>query len=73
MISGAPLFIGKDFHGVSVTEKELLTGFPLIGTAAVFVAGVLLVSFNQLAITLGILVSHLVDYGLSCPTAGTGG
>ena len=132
VISGALLFIGKDFHGVSSTEKELLTSILLIGavagallagriadrigrrptvlgTAAVFAAGVLLaafspsyvvlliarvviglavgsasmvvplyigevapprirgalVSFNQLAITLGILVSYLVDYGLS--------
>jgi len=132
VISGALLFIGKDFHGVSATEKELLTSILLLGavagallagriadrigrrptvlgTAAVFVVGVLmaafspgyvvllaarvviglavgsasmvvplyigevapprirgaLVSFNQLAITLGILVSYLVDYGLS--------
>jgi len=132
VISGALLFIGKDFHGVSSTQKELLTSILLLGavagalaagriadrvgrrrtvlgTAAVFVAGVLLaafspgyivllaarvviglavgsasmvvplyigevapprirgalVSFNQLAITLGILVSYLVDYGLS--------
>jgi sugar porter (SP) family MFS transporter len=132
VISGALLFIGKDFHGMSSTEKELLTSILLIGavagallagrvadeigrrptvlaTAVVFVAGVLLaafspdypvlllarvvigiavgsasmvvplyigevapprirgalVSFNQLAITLGILVSYLVDYGLA--------
>jgi sugar porter (SP) family MFS transporter len=132
VISGALLFIGKDFHGVSSTQKELLTSILLLGavagallagriadrvgrrrtvlgTAAVFVVGVLLaafspgyvvllaarvviglavgsasmvvplyigevapprirgalVSFNQLAITLGILVSYLVDYGLS--------
>ena len=131
VISGALLFIGKDFR-ISSVQKELLTSILLIGavigallagriadrigrrptvlgTAAVFVAGVLLaafspgyvvllaarvviglavgaasmvvplyisevapprirgalVSFNQLAITLGILVSYLVDYGLS--------
>lgn len=132
VISGALLFIGKDFHGMSSTEKELLTSILLIGavagalvagrvadrigrrptvlaTAVVFVAGVLLaafspdypvlllarvvigvavgsasmvvplyigevapprirgalVSFNQLAVTLGILASYLVDYGLA--------
>jgi sugar porter (SP) family MFS transporter len=132
VISGALLFIGKDFHGMSSTEKELLTSILLIGavagallagrvadqigrrptvlgTALVFIAGVLLaafspdylvlllarvvigvavgsasmvvplyigevapprirgalVSFNQLAITLGILASYLVDYGLA--------
>lgn len=132
VISGALLFIGKDFHGMSSIEKELLTsilligavvGAPLagkiadkigrrptvLGTSVLFVAGVLLaafspsygvlllarvviglavgsasmvvplyigeaapprirgalVSFNQLAITLGILVSYLVDYGLA--------
>jgi sugar porter (SP) family MFS transporter len=132
VISGALLFIGKDFHGISSTQKELLTSVLLLGamagallagriadrigrrptvlgTAAVFVAGVLLaafspgyvvlllarvvigiavgsasmvvplyigeaapprirgalVSFNQLAITLGILISYLVDYGLA--------
>jgi sugar porter (SP) family MFS transporter len=132
VISGALLFIAKDFPGLSSTQKELLTSILLIGamvgalvagrvadtigrrrtvliTAAVFVIGVLLaafspsygvllvarviiglsvgsasmvvplyigetappkirgalVSFNQLAITVGILVSYLVDYGLS--------
>src|SRR6202167_497158 len=132
VISGALLFIGKDFHGLTSFDKELLTSILLIGaligalaagriaerigrrdtvhgTAAVFVAGVMiaafspsygvlvaarvviglavgsasmvvplyigetapprvrgaLVSFNQLAITSGILVSYLVDYGLS--------
>ncbi|MGI8760792.1 MAG: sugar porter family MFS transporter [Jatrophihabitantaceae bacterium] len=132
VISGALLFIGKDFHGLTSTNKELLTSILLIGamvgalfagkiadklgrrrtvlgTAAVFVLGVLLaafspsyvvllvarvviglavgsasmvvplyigeaapprirgalVSFNQLAITSGILVSYLVDYGLA--------
>ncbi|MEO7193671.1 MAG: sugar porter family MFS transporter [Pseudonocardiaceae bacterium] len=131
VISGALLFIGKDFP-MSSLEKELLTSILLIGavlgallagkiadkigrrptvlgTAALFVAGVglaalspsygmllvarvviglavgsasmvvplyiseaaqprlrgALVSFNQLAITLGILVSFLVDYGLA--------
>lgn len=132
VISGALLFIGKDFPGMSSIDKELLTSVLLIGamvgtllagkiadkigrrptvlgTSALFVAGVLLaacspsygvllgarmviglavgsasmvvplyigeaapprirgalVSFNQLAVTLGILVSYLVDYGLA--------
>lgn len=132
VISGALLFIGKDFHGLTSFDKELLTSILLIGamigalaagriadrvgrrptvlgTAALFVAGVMLaafspdygvliaarviigmavgsasmvvplyigeivpprmrgalVSFNQLAITSGILASYLVDYGLS--------
>jgi sugar porter (SP) family MFS transporter len=132
VISGALLFIGNDFHGLTSFDKELLTSILLIGaligalaagriadrvgrrptvlgTAALFVAGVMLaafspsfgvlvgsrviiglavgsasmvvplyigelvpprirgalVSFNQLAITSGILVSYLVDYGLA--------
>jgi sugar porter (SP) family MFS transporter len=132
VISGALLFIGRDFPGLTSFDKELLTSILLIGaligalvagriadrfgrrptvlgTAAVFVAGVLLaagspdygvlvgarviiglavgsasmvvplyigeivpprmrgalVSFNQLAITAGILASYLVDYGLA--------
>jgi sugar porter (SP) family MFS transporter len=132
VISGALLFIGRDFPGLTSFDKELLTSILLIGaligalgagkiadrfgrrptvlgTAALFVAGVLLaatspsygvlvgarvviglavgsasmvvplyigevvpprmrgalVSFNQLAITSGILVSYLVDYGLA--------
>jgi sugar porter (SP) family MFS transporter len=132
VISGALLFIGKDFPGLTSFDKELLTSILLVGaligalaagriadrvgrrptvlgTAALFVAGVLLaafapgfgvlvgarvvigmavgsasmvvplyigeivpprirgalVSFNQLAITSGILASYLVDYGLS--------
>ncbi|MCW2549706.1 MAG: sugar porter family transporter [Mycobacterium sp.] len=132
VISGALLFIGKDFHNLTSFDKELLTSMLLIGamigalaagkvadqvgrrptvlgTAAVFVAGVMLaafspsygvlvgarviiglavgsasmvvplyigemvpprirgalVSFNQLAITSGILASYLVDYGLA--------
>jgi sugar porter (SP) family MFS transporter len=132
VISGALLFIGKDFHGLTSFDKELLTSILLIGaligalgagriadaigrrptvliTAAVFVGGVMLaafspsyavlvaarviiglavgsasmvvplyigevappkirgalVSFNQLAITIGILTSYLVDYGLA--------
>ncbi|HEX4430839.1 MAG TPA: sugar porter family MFS transporter [Frankiaceae bacterium] len=132
VISGALLFIGRDFHGLTSFDKELLTSILLIGavigavaagrvadkvgrrptvlgTAAVFVVGVMLaafspsygvlvaarviiglavgsasmvvplyigemvparvrgalVSFNQLAITSGILISYLVDYGLA--------
>jgi sugar porter (SP) family MFS transporter len=132
VISGALLFIGKDFHNLTSFDKELLTSMLLIGamigalaagrvadkvgrrptvlgTAAVFVVGVMLaafspsygvlvgarviiglavgsasmvvplyigemvpprirgalVSFNQLAITSGILASYLVDYGLA--------
>ncbi len=132
VISGALLFIGKDFPGLTSFDKELLTSILLVGaligalaagkiadkigrrptvlgTAALFVAGVMLaafspsygvlvaarvviglavgsasmvvplyigevvppkirgalVSFNQLAITSGILVSYLVDYGLA--------
>jgi sugar porter (SP) family MFS transporter len=131
VISGALLFIGKDFPLTSF-DKELLTSILLIGaligalaggriadragrrptvlgTAALFIAGVMLaafspsygvllaarviiglavgaasmvvplyigevvppqvrgalVSFNQLAITSGILASYLVDYGLA--------
>jgi sugar porter (SP) family MFS transporter len=132
VISGALLFIGKDFHGLTSFDKELLTSLLLVGavigalvagrvadrigrrptvlgTAALFVVGVLLaafspsygvlvaarvviglavgsasmvvplyigesapprfrgglVSLNQLAVTIGILVSYLVDYGLA--------
>ena len=132
VISGALLFIGRDFPGLTSFDKELLTSILLIGaligalaggriadragrrptvlgTAALFVAGVMLaafspsygvlvgarviiglavgsasmvvplyigevvpprvrgalVSFNQLAITSGILASYLVDYGLA--------
>jgi sugar porter (SP) family MFS transporter len=132
VISGALLFIGKDFPGLTSFDRELLTSILLIGaligalaagkiadkigrrptvlgTAALFVAGVMLaafspsygvlvaarvviglavgsasmvvplyigevvppkirgalVSFNQLAITSGILASYLVDYGLA--------
>src|SRR5581483_9057198 len=132
VVSGALLFIKKDFGGLSSFQQELVTSLLLVGamvgafgagrvadllgrrltvltTAAVFVAGVLLaafspayavlliarvviglavgsasvivplyigeiapprvrgalVSFNQLAITGGILASYLIDYGLS--------
>jgi sugar porter (SP) family MFS transporter len=132
VISGALLFIGRDFHGLTSFDKELLTSVLLVGaaigalaagriadrigrrptvlgTAALFVLGVALaaaspsygvligaritiglavgsasmvvplyigevapprirgalVSFNQLAITAGILASYLVDYGLA--------
>jgi sugar porter (SP) family MFS transporter len=132
VVSGALLFLKKDFGGLSSFQEELVTSLLLVGavvgaltagrladligrrltvliTAAVFVAGVLLaaftptfpvllaariiiglavgsasttvplyigeivpprvrgglVSLNQLAITGGILVSYLIDYGLS--------
>jgi sugar porter (SP) family MFS transporter len=132
VVSGALLFLQKDFGGLSSFQEELVTSLLLVGavvgallagrvadligrrftvliTAAIFVAGVLLaaftptfpvllvariviglavgsasmvvplyigevvpprvrgglVSLNQLAITSGILVSYLIDYGLS--------
>jgi sugar porter (SP) family MFS transporter len=132
VVSGALLFLKKDFGGLSSFQQELVTSLLLIGamvgallagrvadrigrrptimiTAVIFVVGVLLaafapmywtlllariviglavgsasmtvplyvgggvplrirgalVSFNQLAITVGILVSYLVDYGLA--------
>jgi sugar porter (SP) family MFS transporter len=132
VVSGALLFVKKDFGGLSSFQEELVTSLLLIGavvgalvagrvadligrrltvliTAAIFVVGVLLaaftptypvllvarvviglavgsasmvvplyigevvpprvrgglVSLNQLAITGGILVSYLIDYGLS--------
>jgi sugar porter (SP) family MFS transporter len=132
VVSGALLFVKKDFGGLSSFQQELVTSLLLVGaavgaltagriadrigrrpsvmiTALVFVVGVLLaaftptypvllvarviiglavgaasmivplyigevvpprmrgglVSLNQLAITAGILVSYLIDYGLS--------
>jgi sugar porter (SP) family MFS transporter len=132
VVSGALLFIKKDFGGLSSFQQELVTSLLLVGavvgalaagrvsdwigrrftvliTAAVFIVGVLLaaftptyptllvariiiglavgsasmvvplyigeivpprvrgglVSLNQLAITVGILGSYLIDYGLS--------
>src|ERR1700761_3505435 len=132
VVSGALLFLKKDFGGLSWFQQELVTSLLLVGavlgaltagriadqigrrltvliTAAVFVVGVLLASFtptfpvlliariiiglavgsasmvvplyigeivpprvrgglvslNQLAITVGILSSYLIDYGLS--------
>jgi sugar porter (SP) family MFS transporter len=132
VVSGALLFLKKDFGGLSSFQQELVTSLLLVGavvgaltagrvadrigrratvmiTAVVFIVGVLLaaftptfavlliariiiglavgaasmtvplyigevvppqmrgglVSLNQLAITSGILVSYLVDYGLS--------
>jgi sugar porter (SP) family MFS transporter len=132
VVSGALLFLKKDFGGLSSFQEELVTSLLLVGavigaltagrladqigrrltvliTAVVFIVGVLLaaftptfpvllvariiiglavgaasttvplyigevvpakvrgglVSLNQLAITSGILVSYLVDYGLS--------
>ncbi len=69
VISGALLFIGKDFHGLTSFDKELLTSLLLVGavagaliagrvadkvgrrptvlgTAALFTAGVLLAAFS---------------------------
>src|ERR1700760_613383 len=132
VVSGALLFLKKDFGGLSSFQQELVTSLLLVGavvgalgggrlaarigrritvliTAVVFIVGVLLVAFtptfpvlliariiigfavgsastvvplyigevvpprvrgglvslNQLAITGGILVSYLIDYGLS--------
>jgi sugar porter (SP) family MFS transporter len=132
VVSGALLFVKKDFGGLSSFQEELITSLLLVGavvgalaagrvadligrrltvliTAAIFVVGVLLaaftptfpvllvariviglavgsasmvvplyigevvpprvrgglVSLNQLAITAGILVSYLIDYGLA--------
>jgi sugar porter (SP) family MFS transporter len=132
VVSGALLFLKKDFGGLSSFQQELVTSLLLVGavlgaltagrladqigrrltvliTALVFIVGVLLVAFsptfpvllvariiiglavgsastvvplyigevvpprvrgglvslNQLAITGGILVSYLIDYGLS--------
>jgi sugar porter (SP) family MFS transporter len=132
VVSGALLFLKKDFGGLSSFQEELVTSLLLVGavlgaltagrladqigrrltvliTASVFILGVLLaaftptfpvllvariiiglavgaasttvplyigevvppkvrgglVSLNQLAITSGILVSYLIDYGLS--------
>jgi sugar porter (SP) family MFS transporter len=132
VVSGALLFVKKDFGGLSSFQQELVTSLLLVGavvgaltagrladrigrritvliTAVVFIVGVLLaaftptypllliariiiglavgsasmvvplyigeivpprmrgglVSLNQLAITAGILVSYLIDYGLS--------
>src|SRR5580698_637589 len=132
VVSGALLFVKKDFGGLSSFQQELVTSLLLVGavigalaagrvsdwigrritvliTATVFIAGVLLaaftptyplllaarviiglavgsasmvvplyigeivpprlrgglVSLNQLAITVGILGSYLIDYGLS--------
>jgi len=132
VVSGALLFVKKDFGGLSSFQEELITSLLLVGavvgallagrvadligrrltvliTAVIFMVGVLLaaftptypvllvariviglavgsasmvvplyigevvpprvrgglVSLNQLAITAGILVSYLIDYGLS--------
>src|ERR1700759_2801941 len=132
VVSGALLFVKKDFRGVSSFQQELVTSLRVVGavmgalcagrvsdrigrrptvliTAVVFIVGVLLaaftptyptllvariiiglavgsasmivplyigevvpprvrgglVSLNQLAVTAGILVSYLIDYGLS--------
>jgi sugar porter (SP) family MFS transporter len=132
VVSGALLFVKKDFGGLSSFQEELITSLLLVGavvgallagrvadligrrltvliTAVIFVVGVLLaaftptfpvllvariviglavgsasmvvplyigevvpprvrgglVSLNQLAITAGILVSYLIDYGLA--------
>src|SRR5260370_8037346 len=83
VISGALLFIGKDFHGLTSFDKELLTSILLIGamlgalaagriadkvgrrptvlgTAALFVAGVMLAAFSP---SYGVLVAAGVVLG----------
>jgi sugar porter (SP) family MFS transporter len=85
VISGALLFIGKDFPGLTSFDKELLTSILLIGalvgalaagriadrigrrptvlgTAALFVAGVLLAAFSP---SFGVLVGARVVIGLA--------
>jgi MFS transporter, SP family, galactose:H+ symporter len=89
VISGALLFIGKDFHGLTSYDKELLTSILLIGaligalvagriadrvgrrptvlgTAALFVAGVLLAALSP---SFGMLVTARVIIGLAVGSA----
>src|SRR3984885_14088312 len=105
VVSGALLFVKKDFGGLSSFQEELITSLLLVGAVVgallaafpptypvLLVARIViglavgsasmvvplyigevvpprvrggLVSLNQLAITAGILVSYLIDYGLS--------
>jgi len=89
VISGALLFIGKDFPGLTSFDKELLTSILLIGalvgalaggriadragrrptvlgTAALFVAGVMLAAFSP---SYGVLVAARVIIGLAVGSA----
>jgi MFS family permease len=89
VISGALLFIGKDFPGLTSFDKELLTSILLIGaligalvggriadragrrptvlgTAALFVAGVMLAAFSP---SYGVLVGARVIIGLAVGSA----
>ena len=89
VISGALLFIGKDFPGLTSFDKELLTSILLIGaligalaggriadragrrptvlgTAALFVAGVMLAAFSP---SYGVLVAARVFIGLAVGSA----
>jgi sugar porter (SP) family MFS transporter len=89
VISGALLFIGKDFHGLTSFDKELLTSILLIGalvgalaagkiadkigrrptvlgTAALFVAGVMLAAFSP---DYAVLVGARVVIGLAVGSA----
>ena len=89
VISGALLFIGRDFHGLTSFDKELLTSILLIGaaigalaagriadrvgrrptvlgTAALFVAGVLLAAASP---NYAVLVGARVVIGLAVGSA----
>ncbi len=89
LISGALLFIGKDFHGLSSFQEELLTSILLIGavvgalfagkiadkigrrptvlgTAAIFVVGVLLAALSP---GYGVLLVARVVIGLAVGSA----
>src|SRR5258708_7078608 len=89
VISGALLFIGKDFHGLTSFDKELLTSILLIGamlgalaagriadkvgrrptvlgTAVLFVAGVMLAAFSS---SYAVLVAARVVIGVAVGSA----
>src|SRR5258708_1315545 len=89
VISGALLFIGKDFHGLTSFDKELLTSILLIGamlgalaagriadkvgrrptvlgTAVLFVAGVMLAAFSS---SYAVLVAARVVIGVAVRAA----
>jgi hypothetical protein len=56
VISGALLFIGKDFHG--------LTSFEFVGGVMLAAGPRRAGQLNQLAVTVGILVFYVVDSGV---------